>query len=48
MAKKLNTTPRGVAVYPHLNSPDTKFKPEGEWRVKLTIEGAEGKGIVSQ
>lgn len=29
------TTPVGVAVYPHLTKPDTKWKDEGEYRVKL-------------
>lgn len=28
-------TPRGVFVYPKLTKPDTKYKPEGEYRVKL-------------
>lgn len=28
-------TPRGIAVWPRLNEPDTKFKPEGEFSVKL-------------
>ena len=30
-------TPRGVAVYPALNTPDTKFKPEGEYAVRLAF-----------
>lgn len=28
-------TPRGVSVYPKLITPDTKFKPEGEFSTKL-------------
>lgn len=31
-------TPRGVAVFPNLNTPDTKFKPEGEYAVKLAFD----------
>ena len=31
-------TPRGVAVYPALNVPDTKFKPEGEYAVRLAFD----------
>jgi len=31
-------TPAGIAVYPWLNTPDTKFNPEGEYRTKLTIK----------
>lgn len=30
--------PRGVFVYPRLNEPDTKFKVEGEYSVKLALE----------
>lgn len=30
-------TPRGVAVFPKLTKPDTKFKAEGEYRVKLLV-----------
>jgi hypothetical protein len=30
-------TPRGVAVFPNLNTPDTKFKPEGEYAVRLAF-----------
>lgn len=31
-------TPRGVAVFPKLNEPDTKFKTEGEYTVKLRLK----------
>lgn len=31
-------TPRGVAVFPSLNTPDTKFKPEGEYATRLAFE----------
>lgn len=31
-------TPRGVAIYPKLQKPDTKFKPEGQYTCKLRIE----------
>jgi|LakMenE01Jun11ns_1017448.scaffolds.fasta_scaffold9958477_11 hypothetical protein len=30
-------SPKGVAVYPRLNTPSTKFKEEGEYSVKLSI-----------
>lgn len=37
------TTPKGVAVYPHLTKPDTKFKAEGQWHIKVKYEqGHEG------
>jgi hypothetical protein len=33
------TTPRGVLIYPHLTSPDTKFvKPDGEYHTKFALE----------
>lgn len=31
-------TPKGVAVWPNLNAPDTKFKPEGEYTCKLAFD----------
>lgn len=31
-------TPRGIAVYPKLTTPDTKFKAQGEYSVKLRLE----------
>src|SRR4051812_36633296 len=34
-SKKLYTTPRGLAVFPKLIKPDTKFKKEGEYVTKL-------------
>lgn len=33
-------TIKGIAVYPRLNSPDTKFKEEGEYHTKLRIDAA--------
>lgn len=35
MAKKLRVSPRGVAVYPHLTTPDTKFDEDGAFHTKL-------------
>lgn len=31
-------TVKGTAIYPHLNTPDTKFKDEGEYHTKLRID----------
>lgn len=31
-------TPKGVAVWPNLNAPDTKFKPEGEYTARLAFD----------
>jgi len=33
------TTPRGVAIWPKLQTPDTKFKAEGQYTCKLRIDG---------
>lgn len=30
-------TPRGVAIWPRLNAPDTKWKPEGEYSCKIRL-----------
>lgn len=41
MAKKLERSPKGVLVYPHLLKPDTKFNPKGEYKTGLrTKNGA--------
>ena len=32
------TSPKGVALYPALNSPDTKFVPEGVYHCKLAFD----------
>lgn len=37
MAKTLTVTPVGVAIYPHLTSPDTKFEKDGVWHVKINV-----------
>lgn len=42
--KKFNprfVSPRGVARYPWLNKPDTKYNPEGEYKVTLQFADAE-------
>jgi hypothetical protein len=31
-------TPKGVAIYPRLNTPDDKFVKEGEYKVKLAFD----------
>lgn len=33
------TTPAGIAIYPWLGKPDTKFNKDGEYRIKLKLEG---------
>ena len=45
MAKGLNVTPVGTAVYPWLNKPDTKFNPDGEYSVTLVLSKEDVKAI---
>lgn len=41
-------TPAGIAIYPHLNKPDTRFNPEGQYQVKLRIPSEEAKDLIAQ
>lgn len=34
-------TPEGVAEHPHLTTPDTKYKPEGEYKVALKLPASD-------
>jgi len=38
-------TPAGIAQYPRLNVPDTKFVPEGNYSVKLEFTGDEAQEL---
>ena len=42
------TSPKGRAIFPHLTEPDTKFKPEGEYHVKLECNKVDCEKIVKQ
>lgn len=41
-------SPKGLASYPFLNKPSTKFKPEGEYSVKLVFTPEDGAKLVDQ
>jgi len=41
-------TPAGVAVYPHLTKPDTRFVPEGQFQVKLRIPSEEAQDLIAE
>jgi hypothetical protein len=41
-------TPKGVAVFPWLNRPDTKFNPLGEYRIKLRLSGDEAAPLIEK
>ncbi|MFN3582803.1 hypothetical protein [Phenylobacterium sp.] len=38
-------TAKGIAVYPKLNEPDTKYNKEGVYEVKLTFESADDPAV---
>jgi len=40
-------TPFGVAKYPKLNAPDTKFKEDGEYSVKIVLDPANAKQFIA-
>jgi hypothetical protein len=40
-------TPAGTAQYPYLNKPDTKFNPDGEYKLKLEIPADKAQDIVT-
>lgn len=44
------TTPRGIARYPRLDKPDTKFNPDGDYKVDLVLptESAEAKALMAK
>ena len=39
------TTPKGIAVFPWLDKPDTKFNPEGKYRVDLKLSAEDGEAL---
>lgn len=41
------TTPAGVAQYPWLNKPDTKFNPDGEFKVNLEVDSESAQALVT-
>jgi hypothetical protein len=46
--KKLqfHITPAGIAQYPRLTKPDTKFNPDGHYKVTLVLPGAEAQPLI--
>ena len=41
------TSPAGIAQYPYLNKPDTKFNPDGEYKCKLELTAGQAQDIVT-
>jgi hypothetical protein len=40
------TTPKGLASYPWLNTPDTKFSPDGDFKVTLLLSAKDGQPVI--
>lgn len=47
-SKQTHTSPKGVAIYPRLNSPDYKFKDEGEFKVKLSMPLEQAQAFIDK
>lgn len=47
MAEKLYT-PKGVAIFPWITRPDTKFNPDGDYRVTLRIPREEAQPFIDK
>ena len=45
---KTFTTPKGVAHYPYISAPDTKFDEQGHYKVNLCIPKEEAQPIIEQ
>ncbi len=41
-------TPKGTAVYPRLNQPDVKFKPEGEYSAKIRLSEEDAAPLMAK
>lgn len=41
-------TPKGVAIFPWITKADTKWKPEGEFRIRLKLEGNDADTLRAQ
>lgn len=41
-------TPKGTAVFPYLNEPDTKFNADGEYKVRLRITQDEAEQLITK
>lgn len=48
MASNTITTPVGIARYPHLNRPDTKYKEKGEYKVNLEMSSEDAEPFIKQ
>ena len=44
--RTVHKSPKGVAIFPYLNKPDTKWKPEGEFKTKQRIPTDEAGDLI--
>ena len=44
---KMYTSPKGIAAYPWLTKPDTKFKQAGEFSIRLKVPAEEAAGLIT-
>mgnify|MGYP000330087498 FL=1 len=47
-APNVFTTPKGIAAYPWLSKPDTKFSEEGDYKVNLILTKEDAAPIIEQ
>jgi hypothetical protein len=45
--RPVHKSPKGVAIFPYLNKPDTKWKPEGEFKTKQRIPTDEAEDLIA-
>jgi hypothetical protein len=48
MANKTLTTPAGIARFPSLNRPDTKFSEVGVYKVNLEMSSEDAEPFIKQ
>lgn len=41
------TTPLGIAKFPHLNAPDTRFNPNGDYKVDLRVKAEDAADLIT-
>lgn len=46
--KEIKIAPAGVALYPKFNEPDTKFKAEGQYSVKLRLSAEDAQELIDE
>ena len=43
-----HVTPKGIAIFPWLGKPDTKFKPEGQYKITLRLSEEAAKPLIDK